>query len=108
MSRGSQATESDAIPEVVERNRAEVPHAEMSSLARRTLDDLGFDPGFYVAALRVVARDLPARGIEGKTGDRDSGGLVAQWETVSASPAGTGSTWADLLWRACATTRPWH
>ncbi|MFD8263711.1 hypothetical protein ACFV19_33575 [Streptomyces griseoluteus] len=65
----------DAILEVVERNPAEVPRAEMTALARRILDDVGFDPGFDLAperletlraALRVVARDLPTRGIEGE------------------------------------------
>ncbi|MGW0798125.1 hypothetical protein [Streptomyces sp. NPDC002692] len=65
----------DAIAEVVERNPAEVPGAEMTALARRILDDAGFDPGFDLAperletlraALRVVARDLPTRGIEGE------------------------------------------
>jgi hypothetical protein len=47
----------------------------MTVLARRILDDLGFDPGFGLAperletlraALRVAARDLPTRGIEGE------------------------------------------
>ena len=65
----------DAILEVVERNPAEVPSAEMTALARRILDDVGFDPGFDLAperletlrsALRVIARDLPTRGIEGE------------------------------------------
>ncbi|MEU9397747.1 hypothetical protein AB0D86_48240 [Streptomyces sp. NPDC048324] len=65
----------DAALEVVERNPAEVPQAEMTVLARRILDDVGFDPGFDLAperletlraALRVVARDLPTRGIEGE------------------------------------------
>ncbi|MGW4549272.1 hypothetical protein ACWEN4_23305 [Streptomyces violaceorubidus] len=65
----------DAILEVVERNPAEVPRAEMTALGRRILDDVGFDPGFDLAperletlraALRVVARDLPTRGIEGE------------------------------------------
>lgn len=64
----------DAILEVVERNPAEVPRAEMTALGRRILDDVGFDPGVDLAperletlraALRVVARDLPTRGIEG-------------------------------------------
>lgn len=44
-------------------------------VARRILDDVGFEPGFDVAperwetlraALRIVARDLPTRGIEGE------------------------------------------
>jgi hypothetical protein len=65
----------DAILEVVERNPAKVPQAEMTALARRILDDVGFDPGFDLAperletlraALRIVARDLPTRGIEGE------------------------------------------
>ncbi|MEU1520153.1 hypothetical protein ABZ490_49975 [Streptomyces sp. NPDC005811] len=65
----------DAILEVVERNPAEVSPAEMTALARRLLDDVGFDPGFDLAperletlgaALRIVARDLPTRGIEGE------------------------------------------
>ncbi|NEC92311.1 hypothetical protein G3I71_42605 [Streptomyces sp. SID12501] len=65
----------DAVLEVVERNPAEVPQAEMTALARRILDDAGFDPGFDLAperletlraALQVVARDLPTRGIEGE------------------------------------------
>lgn len=65
----------DAIVEVVERRPAEVPPAEMTALARRILDDTGFDPGFDLAperletlraALRIVARDLPTRGIEGE------------------------------------------
>ncbi|MEV7394085.1 MULTISPECIES: hypothetical protein [unclassified Streptomyces] len=65
----------DAILEVVERNPAEVPQAEMTALARRILDDVGFDPGFDLApervetlraALRIAARDLPTRGIEGE------------------------------------------
>ncbi|MET8289483.1 hypothetical protein ABZV80_30205 [Streptomyces sp. NPDC005132] len=47
----------------------------MTALARRILDDAGFDPGFDLAperletlraALRVAARDLPARGIDGE------------------------------------------
>ncbi|MEU9413605.1 hypothetical protein AB0E08_49050 [Streptomyces sp. NPDC048281] len=65
----------DAVLEVVERNPAEVTPAEMTALARRVLDDVGFDPGFDLAperlemlraALRIVARDLPTRGIEGE------------------------------------------
>lgn len=65
----------DAILEVVERNPADVSPAEMTALARRILDDVGFDPGFDLApervetlraALRVIARDLPMRGIEGE------------------------------------------
>ena len=65
----------DAILEVVERNPAEVPPAEMAALAWRILDDAGFEPGFDLAperletlraALRIVARDLPTRGIEGE------------------------------------------
>jgi hypothetical protein len=64
-----------AVLEVVERNPAEVTPAEMTALARRILDDVGFEPGFDLAperletlraALRVVARDLPTRGIEGE------------------------------------------
>lgn len=39
----------DAILEVVERNTAEVTPAEMTALARRILDDVGFDPGFDLA-----------------------------------------------------------
>ncbi|MFF8478668.1 hypothetical protein [Streptomyces sp. NPDC015414] len=65
----------DAVLEVVERNPAEVSPAEMTALARRVLDDVGFDPSFDLAperlemlraALRIVARDLPTRGIEGE------------------------------------------
>ena len=65
----------DAVLEVVERNPAEVTPAQMTDLARRILDDVGFDPGFDLAperletlcaALRIVARDLPTRGIEGE------------------------------------------
>ncbi len=65
----------DAILEVVERNPAEVPQAEMTALAWRILDDVGFEPGFDLAperletlrdALRIIARDLPTRGIEGE------------------------------------------
>ncbi|MEU2619683.1 hypothetical protein ABZ642_16375 [Streptomyces sp. NPDC007157] len=65
----------DAIVEVVERNPAEVSPAEMTALARRVLDDVGFEPGFDLvperletlrAALRIVARDLPTGGIEGE------------------------------------------
>lgn len=65
----------DALLEVVERNPAEVSAAEMTTLARRILDHMGFDPGFDLAperwetlrtALRIVARDLPTRGIEGE------------------------------------------
>lgn len=65
----------DAVLEVVERDPAEVSPPEMTALARRILDDVGFEPGFGLAperlvtlraALRVVARDLPTRGIEGE------------------------------------------
>ncbi|WP_256341143.1 hypothetical protein [Streptomyces sp. TLI_105] len=65
----------DAILEVVERNPADVSPAEMTALARRILDDAGFDPGFDLAperletlraALRTIARDLPTRGIQGE------------------------------------------
>jgi hypothetical protein len=65
----------DAVLEVVERNPADVPPAEMTALARRILDDVGFDPGFDLAperlemlraALQIVARDLPTRGIQGE------------------------------------------
>jgi hypothetical protein len=65
----------DAILEVVERNPADVSPAEMAALARRILDDVDFDPGFDLAperletlraALRVMARDLTTRGIEGE------------------------------------------
>ncbi|MYT69634.1 MULTISPECIES: hypothetical protein [unclassified Streptomyces] len=65
----------DAVLEAVERNPADVSRAEMTVLARRILNDVGFDPGFELAperletlraALRVVARDLPTRGIEGE------------------------------------------
>ncbi|SNX88609.1 hypothetical protein SAMN06272735_9080 [Streptomyces sp. TLI_55] len=67
--------DTDAVLEVVERNPAEVSPAEMTALARRMLDEVGFDPGFDLAperletlraALRIVARDLPTRGIEGE------------------------------------------
>ncbi|WP_127354862.1 hypothetical protein [Actinacidiphila soli] len=66
---------SDAILEVVERNPAEVSPAEMTALAWRVLDDAGFEPGFDLAperlvtlraALRIIARDLPTRGIQGE------------------------------------------
>ena len=65
----------DAILEVVERNPADVSPAEMIALARRILDDVDFEPGFDLAperletlraALRVMARDLTTRGIEGE------------------------------------------
>ncbi|MFD5560573.1 hypothetical protein [Kitasatospora griseola] len=65
----------DAVLEVVERNPAEVSPPEMAALARRMLDEVGFEPGFDLvperletlrAALRIVARDLPTRGIEGE------------------------------------------
>ncbi|MFJ1792812.1 hypothetical protein [Kitasatospora griseola] len=65
----------DAVLEVVERNPAEVSPAEMAVLARRVLEEVGFEPGFDLvperletlrAALRIVARDLPTRGIEGE------------------------------------------
>jgi hypothetical protein len=65
----------DAILEVVERNPAEVSPTEMTALAWRILDDAGFEPGFDLAperletlraALRIIARDLPTRGIEGE------------------------------------------
>jgi hypothetical protein len=65
----------DAILEVVERNPADVSPAEMTALARRILDDVDFEPGFDLAperletlraALRVMARDLTTRGIEGE------------------------------------------
>ncbi|MCX4546965.1 hypothetical protein [Streptomyces sp. NBC_01565] len=67
----------EAIGEVVERNPAEVSAAEMTALARRILDDAGFEPGFDIAperletlraALRIVARDLPTHGIGGEPG----------------------------------------
>ncbi len=65
----------DAVLEVVERKPADVSPAEMTALARRILDDVGFDPGFDLAperletlraALRIMARDLPTRGIQGE------------------------------------------
>jgi hypothetical protein len=65
----------EAVLEVVERNPAEVSPAEMTALAWQILDDVGFDPGFDVAAerletlraaLRIVARDLATCGIEGE------------------------------------------
>ncbi len=65
----------DAVLEVAERNPAEVSPAEMTALARRILDDAGFEPGFDLAperlevlrtALRIVARDLHTRGIDGE------------------------------------------
>ncbi len=65
----------DAILEVVERNPADVSPAELTALARRILDDVDFEPGFDLAperletlraALRVMARDLTTRGIEGE------------------------------------------
>ncbi|MFG1807417.1 hypothetical protein [Streptomyces sp. NPDC049040] len=67
--------DTDAVREVVERDPAQVPPAEMTALARRLLDAAGFEPGFTLApervetlraALRVIARDLPTRGIEGE------------------------------------------
>ncbi|WGD45247.1 hypothetical protein [Streptomyces cathayae] len=69
----------DAVLEAVERNPAEVPRSEMTALAWRILDDVGFEPGFDLAperletlrdALRIIARDLPTRGIEGEPEDR--------------------------------------
>ncbi|RLU83600.1 hypothetical protein CTZ27_28310 [Streptomyces griseocarneus] len=65
----------DAVLEVVARDPAEVPRTEMAALARRILDDVGFEPGFDLAperletlrdALRVMARDLTTYGIEGE------------------------------------------
>ncbi|WP_244313330.1 hypothetical protein [Streptomyces zinciresistens] len=65
----------DAVLERVEPNPALVPPVETTALARRILDDAGFDPGFDLAperwetlraALRVVAHDLPTRGVEGE------------------------------------------
>ncbi|MFJ4693332.1 hypothetical protein [Streptomyces sp. NPDC088766] len=69
----------DAIVEVVGRNPAEVPPAEMAALARHVLDeagfDAGFDPGFDLApermetlrtALSIMVRDLTTHGIEGE------------------------------------------
>ncbi|MFH8467860.1 hypothetical protein [Streptomyces sp. NPDC017991] len=85
----------DAVLEVVERNPGEVSQAEMTALARRILDDVGFDPGFDLvperletlrAALRVVARDLPTRGIEGEPEIE----ILEDW-----FPAGAGVRLAD-------------
>lgn len=65
----------DAVLDVVELNPAEMSPEEMADRARRILDDVGFDPGFDLApersetlraALRIVARDLRLRGIEGE------------------------------------------
>ncbi|MGA5194305.1 hypothetical protein [Streptomyces exfoliatus] len=65
----------DAVLEAVERKPNDVSPAEMTALARRILDDVGFDPGFDLAperletlraALRIAARDLPTRGIQGE------------------------------------------
>ncbi|MFJ4878392.1 hypothetical protein ACIP93_24715 [Streptomyces sp. NPDC088745] len=42
--------DSDAVLEVIERNPAQVSSAEMTALARRILDDVGFDPGSTEAA----------------------------------------------------------
>ncbi|MFF8837574.1 hypothetical protein [Streptomyces sp. NPDC015130] len=65
----------EAVLEVVERNPADVSPAEMTALARRILDDVDFDPGFDLAperletlraALRIVARDLATREIQGE------------------------------------------
>ncbi|MEU9448672.1 hypothetical protein [Streptomyces sp. NPDC048277] len=85
----------DAILEVVERNPAEVPPAEMTALASRILEDVGFQPGFDLAperlrtlrdALRIVARDLPTRGIKGEPEIE----LLDDW-----FPAGAGVRLAD-------------
>ncbi|MFE7234961.1 hypothetical protein ACWCRF_19580 [Streptomyces sp. NPDC002405] len=65
----------EAVREVVERDPAQVPAPEMADLARRILEETGFDPGFEPAperlavlrqALRVAARDLPTAGIDGE------------------------------------------
>lgn len=85
----------DAVLEVVERNPAEVSPPEMAALAWRILDDVGFEPGFDIAperletlraALRIVARDLAARGFE----DEPEIELLEDW-----FPAGAGVRLAD-------------
>lgn len=64
-----------AVREAVERDPAGVTPGEMARLARRILDETGFDPGFELAperldvlrrALRIAARDLPTAGIVGE------------------------------------------
>ncbi|MFE5143583.1 hypothetical protein ACFRDV_39105 [Streptomyces fagopyri] len=94
----------DAILEVVERNPADVSPTEMAALARRILDDVGFDPGFDLAperlatlraALRIVARDLATRGIEGEPEIE----VLEDW-----FPVGAGVRLADggrLNWGGC-------
>lgn len=65
----------EAVREVVERDPAQVPALEMAGLARRILQETGFDPGFDLAperlvilrqALRIAARDLPTAGVDGE------------------------------------------
>ncbi|MEV6534192.1 hypothetical protein AB0M86_32145 [Streptomyces sp. NPDC051639] len=63
----------------------------MVALARRILDDAGFDPGFDLAperleTLRVVARDLPTRSIAGEPEIE----ILEDW-----FPAGAGVRLAD-------------
>lgn len=64
-----------AVREVVERAPAELSARELAGLAARLLDEAAFEPGFDLLperlevlreALRVVARDLAASGIEGE------------------------------------------
>ncbi|MFF5705182.1 hypothetical protein ACFY7H_22135 [Streptomyces sp. NPDC012794] len=43
----------DSILTVVERKPADMSPAEMTALARRILDDVGFDPGFDLAPERL-------------------------------------------------------
>lgn len=77
-----------AVREVVERDPATVDPTEMAELARRVLEETGFDPGFDLApermavlrrALRIAARDLPV------AGDRDGPRLVLLKECTPAS-----------------------
>ncbi|WP_157436614.1 hypothetical protein [Actinospica robiniae] len=64
-----------AVREVVERVPAGLAAGELAGLAARLLDEAAFEPGFDLVperldvlreALRVVARDLAAGGIEGE------------------------------------------
>ncbi|WP_328491476.1 hypothetical protein OHS59_01045 [Streptomyces sp. NBC_00414] len=52
----------DAFLEVVERNPAEVPRAEMTALAWRALDNVGFDPGFDLGPRACGRRCAPCCG----------------------------------------------
>ncbi|MFE9251558.1 hypothetical protein [Streptomyces sp. NPDC007088] len=65
----------EAVREAVERDPARVSVAETDGLARRILEESGFEPGFDLAperltvlreALGVLARDLPTAGVTGE------------------------------------------